>query len=189
MLDTHDKTSWEYPSMCRVGDRVGRYTLLEKIGTRPYGATGQTRVIWRVRCDCGTEKLLSTNNFQKMRRKHGGCHKCCRSGPKPGTTGKLQLPMGRRIADAAERLDMSKSAMYNRIYSGWTVEEATTTPVGQMPARFLRDPARRRGLAMAKKVLAMRQAKTWVQKNIAPEQLRPSQPSVFQMFQECGGVL
>lgn len=40
-----------------TGQRFGRLVVVERAGSRPSGDPGSTVVLWRVRCDCGTEKV------------------------------------------------------------------------------------------------------------------------------------
>lgn len=52
----------------RAGDRIGRWLLVEKVGARANGSS-----VWHCRCDCGTERDVSTEHFTKGVSASCGC--------------------------------------------------------------------------------------------------------------------
>lgn len=59
--------------MIQVGDRFGRLVVLERVGSEAYPSKEKIkkRSLWRCRCDCGTEKVLSSSALQNT--KSCGC--------------------------------------------------------------------------------------------------------------------
>lgn len=52
----------------KAGERFGRLTLLEQVGTE---LCGNAR--WRVRCDCGVEFEVAGNNLRNGHTRSCGC--------------------------------------------------------------------------------------------------------------------
>lgn len=55
------------------GRRFGRLTVIEQSGAVYYGPDKQHRPIWRCRCDCGNEVIVTGNNLRSGNTKSCGC--------------------------------------------------------------------------------------------------------------------
>ncbi len=72
----------------QVGDRIGKLTVVEKTEQRDKG-----NVIWRCRCDCGTDVLLSTRAIRSGTTK--GCPACWKL--RPGQRDMTGMRFGRLV--------------------------------------------------------------------------------------------
>lgn len=48
-----------------TGQRFGRLVVIERAGSIPLNNPGSTMVLWRVRCECGTEKTVRANSLRE----------------------------------------------------------------------------------------------------------------------------
>lgn len=158
---------WITPCDCMPGDMVGRYTLKSYLGLMASDTGRSRRHMWLAECSCGREAKVSTNNFTYYRMANSGCVHCAnkrrvvawrvaaaapaKQPPKPPSKQPATFKNSRpHITQAMLRLRMSESAIYRRMQKGWTLEEATTIPRGELPQRFQKDKARIRGARSAR---------------------------------------
>lgn len=57
-----------YNSLDLIGKRIGKLTIVEKTEERKHNS-----VLWRAVCDCGGERLISSNQFKYKKVKSCGC--------------------------------------------------------------------------------------------------------------------
>lgn len=55
-------------SLDLIGKRIGKLTIVEKTEERLYNS-----VLWKAKCDCGGERLISSNQFKYEKVKSCGC--------------------------------------------------------------------------------------------------------------------
>ena len=61
--------------MISIGDRFHNLTVVEALGSRPYGPSGKKRKYWKCQCDCGNFKECHTTQLTAGWSKSCGCLK------------------------------------------------------------------------------------------------------------------
>lgn len=94
----------------RTGERYGRLTVIAMAGKTPSG-----RTLWRCKCDCGRETVVSGSNLGQGRQVSCGCKR----------------------REQAGKMNFSHGASKTRLYSIWTnMITRTTNPNGTAFHRY-----------------------------------------------------
>ncbi len=104
-----------------TGKRYGKLVALE------YSHRDKFRLsIWKVRCDCGNEKLIAANSLRRGFAASCGCGKY-KSVKHLSMNGKRQS-----LTKWASDTGINRATIYRRLRTGWPVKKALTTPTGNL---------------------------------------------------------
>ena len=116
----------------RRGHQFGRLTVLDRAPNRG------RRVYWRVRCDCGEERIVQSGSLRSGNTRSCGCLQVevVRADPPARTHGLRGTPEYRALNDARRRCTNPSDAGYSN-YGGRGIEYRLPLAIGEATALLI----------------------------------------------------